>query len=427
MEYVYREALLGIARKNGKSTFGAGIALYGLVAAGENAPEVYAAAGSVEQGRIVFGQAQRFVEASPRLQDWLRVYRSTIECKSNGGIFKVLSADGPLQHGLNPSTVVIDELWAHKNPELYYALTTGGGARENPLVVVITTAGWDRKSVCYQVFQHGEALASQGIGAMRNERFYHRWMAAGPTAAIDDRMGWLDANPSTWINFDELDRERRRLPGNVFRRLHMNQWTETEEAWIAPHEWDALVGRPLFDPAKDTYMAVDVGVRRDSAAITWGQWWGDKLHTAQRILLPEHHPEMGVADVRAALAEEAQRLKVVDIAYDPWAFRESAEILQERGLPMVEFPQSAGRMAPASESLYELIIANPARFIHDDDLEMRSQVLAAVAAPTDRGGWRISKRKSKERIDGAVSLAMMADRAVTLRNAKPQPRGAAFM
>jgi phage terminase large subunit-like protein len=118
---------------------------------------------------------------------------------------------------------------------------------------------------------------------------------------------------------------------------------------------------------------------------------------------------------------------VVDIAYDPWAFRESAEILQERGLPMVEFPQSAGRMAPASESLYELIIANPARFIHDDDLEMRSQVLAAVAAPTDRGGWRISKRKSKERIDGAVSLAMMADRAVTLRNAKPQPRGAAFM
>src|SRR3954471_2313181 len=150
MEMVYREALIGIARKNGKSTLGSGIALHGLLAAGETAPEVYAAAGSGEQARIVFGQAQKFVESSPKLRDWLKVYRNVISCEANGGVFKVLAADGPLQHGLNPSTVVIDELWAHKNPELYYALTTGQGARENPLVVVITTAGWDRKSVCFQ-------------------------------------------------------------------------------------------------------------------------------------------------------------------------------------------------------------------------------------------------------------------------------------
>ena len=132
---VYREALVGVARKNGKSSLGSAIALYMLVAAGENAPEVYAAAASKEQARIVFDQAREFVNGSPRLADMLKPMRNVITCPANQGVFRVLASDAPLQHGLNPSGVVIDELWAHKDPELYYALTTGSLARENPLVV----------------------------------------------------------------------------------------------------------------------------------------------------------------------------------------------------------------------------------------------------------------------------------------------------
>jgi phage terminase large subunit-like protein len=212
IELVYREAMLGIARKNGKSTLSSGIALHGLLATGENSPEVYAAAASTEQARIVFDQAKRFVEGSPKLQDWLKPYRSVIECEANGGIFRVLSADGPLQHGLNPSLVVIDELWAHKNPELYYALTTGQGARENPLIVDVTTAGFDRKTVCHHVFEHGQRLQRAGLHAMREERFFFQWFAAEQGANIEDRDQWLKANPSSWIDIDGLERERKRLP-----------------------------------------------------------------------------------------------------------------------------------------------------------------------------------------------------------------------
>lgn len=420
LERVYRQALIGLARKNGKSTLASSLAIHGLIAANESSPEVYAAAAASDQARIVFDQARRFVEASPMLRDWLRVYRNVIECKANGGIFRVLSSDGPLQHGLNPSLVLIDELWAHKDPELYYALTTAQGARENPLVVSITTAGWDRKSVLWHVYDYGETLAAKGVQAMRDARHYHKWFAAPPTVPVNDRRGWRAANPSSWIKDEDLEMAAARLPEAIFRRLHLNQWTESKDSWIKPHEWAACTSRPLFDLGEPVWMAADVGVKRDSAAIVWVQWHGDRLHVGGVILDPEDQLDTwGVADVRNRVRHEARRFEALkEVAYDPWSFRESAEILADESLPMVEFPQNASRMAPASENLYELIVEE--RIAHGGGAEEREQILAAVVAPTDRGGWRLSKRKSLGKIDYAVALAMAADRAVTMRNVKPK-------
>jgi phage terminase large subunit-like protein len=161
---------------------------------------VYAAAASRDQARIVFDQARQFVETSPRLRDWLQVQRNVIVCKSNGGIFRVLASDAPLQYGLNPSGVVIDELWAHKNPELYFALTTGQLARRNPIVVNITTAGFDRSSICYALYERGVRLLEEGgISALRREGFYFKWFEAPPTATVHDPSGWESANPAGWI------------------------------------------------------------------------------------------------------------------------------------------------------------------------------------------------------------------------------------
>lgn len=418
---VYREGLVGLARKNGKSTFGSGIALHGLIAAGENAPEVYAAAASKDQARVVFNQAREMVEASPKLREWLKPYRNVISCEANGGVFRVLSSDAKLQHGLNASLVVIDELWAHKDPELYYALTTGQLARENPLVVSITTAGWDRDSICWLVFQHGEALAAKGIDAQRAERFLHRWFAAPASARVEDESHWSDANPASWITQEALARERRRLPENIFRRLHLNQWTEAEDAWIVPRAWDDCAGRPQIDFNRQFWVAVDLGIRRDSTAFVWAQWASDaenaKLNIGQEIWTPDNKAKFDVADVREYLAKwAASKAGLQGAPYDPWSFRESAEILLDRGLPMIEWPQNNARMCPASETVYELI--ENRRIEHDGDEEMRQQILAAVVMDTERG-WRISKRKSLQRIDAAVTLAMVCDVAVEMR--KPPP------
>jgi phage terminase large subunit-like protein len=419
---------LFLVYEDGKSTVSAAIALYMLLAAGEQGPEVYVAAGSRDQARIVFNQAREFVERSPRLRDWLQPQKDVILCKANNGIFRVLAADAGTNYGLNPSGVVIDELHIHANPELYYALTTGQLAREAPLVVSITTAGFDRQTICYELYERGQKLQREGgIEAMRREGFLFKWYEAPADATPDDPTGWEAANPSSWIKEHDLEREHRRLPDNIFRRLHLNQWTEVEDAWIKPWQWDALKGTPLFDPYEDSYISVDVGFKRDSAAFVWAQWHEDKLHIGQRILLPENMPQnFGVSDVRGHYVQEMQRHQQLrESAYDPWQFRESAEILTDGGFPMVEFPQGSGRMEPASSTLYELVVDG--RLVHDGSEEMRRQVLAAVTAPTERGGWKISKRKSLERIDGAIALAMTADRAVTLRNVPPERRGAAFL
>jgi phage terminase large subunit-like protein len=260
---------------------------------------------------------------------------------------------------------------------------------------------------------------------MRDTGFLMRWFEAAPEQDWRSSEAWKAANPSSWIRAKDLEREAKRLPESVFRRLHLNQWTETEDAWIKPYEWDACRGETHLDRGKPIIaMAIDVGIKRDSAAMVWGQWHGDELHVFSEIMLPEREGRgFGVADIRARAIGRARahEMGVREINYDPWSFRESAEIMLETGLPMVEFPQNAARMAPASEQLYELVVNR--RLVHSGDPVLREQVLNAVIAPTERGGWRISKRKSLERIDSAVALAMMADRAVTLRNVPPPERG----
>ena len=427
-ERVYKEALIGVARKNGKSTLGSELGLYGLMGTPEQSPEVYAAAASRDQARVVFDQSRQMVDASPKLRDWLVPQRSVIRCRSNHGIFRVLASDAPLQYGLNPSMVIIDELWAHRTPELYYALTTGQLARLNPLVVSITTAGFDRSTICFELYERGRRLREQGgIEAMREEGFLFWWYEAPPGSDYTDASTWMAANPSSWITLEQLGRESRRLPESVFRRLHLNQWTEVEDAWIKPWQWDACRADPFtWDFQTPTWAGVDIGFKRDSAGIVCAQFHDDRLYVRELILLPEEQGrEWGVADVRAVLATElAQYEQLREVAFDPWSFRESAELLLERGFPMVEFPQTSGRMSPASEGLYELVVSG--RLAHRGESLFRSQVLAAVAAPTDRGGWKINKRRSLERIDATVALAMATDRAVTMHNVRPSRRTIVF-
>jgi phage terminase large subunit-like protein len=422
---VYREALLGLPRKNGKSTLMSAIALYGLLAAGEHGAEVYCAAASKDQARIVFQQAKEFVETSPELRKWLTPQRSLIKCESTNGVFRVLSSDAPLQHGLNPSMVVIDELWAHKDPELYYALTTGQLARLNPLVISITTAGWDRESIGWQVYERAVELERQGIDAMREARFYCKWYGLPEGADITDEDLWMEANPASWIVKEDLRLEKDRLPEFVFRRLHGNQWTQTEEAWVTPDEWDACKGKPEFDPNLETFYGIDIGLTRDASAHVWCQWHGDELHIFHDIRVPTAGRPITAEENRGILMGHSRHIPTLhEVPYDPYSFRESAEMLEGLGLPMVEYPQNNSLMCPASEAVYELI--KEKRLVHDGDVLLRKMVLDTVCGETERG-WRISKKKSLARIDGTVAMTMAADRAIYWKMTPPRRNDAAFM
>ncbi len=150
-------------------------------------------------------------------------------------------------------------------------------------------------------------------------------------------------------------------------------------------------------------------MKKDSTAIVAAALVDGTLHVRALIRVPTAAKPIVIADARADVGKLADELQVAEVVYDPYKFQESAEILTERGLTLVEFPQSDGRMAPASETLFELI--RERRLVHDGDPELRRQILAAVPSETERG-VRISKRKSRKRIDAAVALAMAADRAL---------------
>ena len=412
--YVYREALIGVARKNGKSTLAALLALYGLIASGENAPEVYAAAASKDQARVVFDQSKAFVAASPLLQDWLKPMRSVITCPANGGVFRVLSSDAPLQHGLNPSMVIIDELWAHRDPELYYALTTGGLARQNPLTVSITTAGWDLDSIAYEVYSRGLEISLGGREAMRAQRFLFDWRQAPPSADISDELAWLEANPSSWIDVEDLRRERDRLPEHVFRRLHLNQWTASEESWLPVGAWENCEDAGAVIPdGSDVVLGVDLGLKHDLAAvaIVWRRDDGKTVVAGEVFEPPGKGEALSIAKLEAAIRALAERYHVVQVMYDPWRFERSAQLLADEGLPMVEHPMTNERTAPASERLYEAIVSGA--LVHDDDPIMAAHVAAGTTVDTERG-WRLTKRKARHKIDLLMALLIAFNGAMTM-------------
>jgi phage terminase large subunit-like protein len=178
-----REALVGIPKKNGKTSWAAMLGCYGAFADGryvrergswvwrdEVGAEVYNVAGSKEQASILFRIARSYVERSPLLRSMSRVYRDAIEIPERDAVWRVLAADGKLVHGPNPSTTIIDEIWVHKNPDLYEAFASAGATREQPLVITITTAGFEQTSIAWRLYQRGKRSRSPRFSSAGTRR-----------------------------------------------------------------------------------------------------------------------------------------------------------------------------------------------------------------------------------------------------------------
>lgn len=412
----YTEALLGLPRKNGKSTISSAIALFFLIFEGtlhDAGAEVYAAAASKDQAKIVFSEAKRMVLSSPHLKDACQVYRDAIVVKDTGAIFRVLSADGRLQHGLNPSCVIIDELHAHRDPELYYALRTGSGAREEPLIISITTAGHDLGTVCGELYL-------RGVKGEDPRLFFH-WLGVADDET-DDPDAWAAANPASWITRQWLVEQSRSIPQAVFHRLHLNRWTRAEELWLPKGAWLACEDDEVRLHDGDVVdLGVDMGRKHDTAAVaivgpvdeasgmrpvegmTWGAWPDPSKPP------PNAHEAISGDRVSFDLVEDfirdcARRFVVRTVAFDPWRFDRSAETLMNEGIDMLEFPQSNERMAPASQGLFDAVVET--RLAHDGDKVIGGQMEAATAKQVGRESWRLDKTQAAEPMDFSIALAI---------------------
>lgn len=401
---LYTEADFEIARKNGKSELGAGLALYGLVADGEYGAEIYSVAGSKEQARIVFKVAASMVKASPLLSNACKVYRDVIEVPETGSIYRALASDADLAHGYNPHMAIIDELHVHPDAELYEAIRTGTAARLQPLIVSITTPGAEKKGIAWDV--HERALSG------KDPHLFHYFQSAPEGCKVDDRTAWKAANPASWITEEYLESQMRSLPEPVFRRLHLGQWYEqgANMNWVPRENWSAGDSVPVFDVNLPCVIGVDAASRRDTTAVCLLQRDAEGIHNA-KFWLFESDRQMGYLDysvVEDLIRDLCSTYWVARLAFDPFQMVRTQQILASEGLPAETFPQNDARMVPASQNLYDIVMSG--RLRHGGVEEITAQVMAAGIRETARG-WRLEKKKSSAPIDAVIALAIAAQLA----------------
>jgi phage terminase large subunit-like protein len=437
---VYTTVLVGIPRKNGKSTIGAGVGLYLCAADGEQGPEVIIASGSRDQADVVFGQARGYVDGSEELAEWFVAGKLVIRLKHAEGWIKRIAADGKLQHGLNPSGVVFDELHAVTTPrqeELWAAMVTASGAREQPLTFVITTAGHDKRTILGKLYDGAlksataEVERRPGLTIVRDPDagFLMWWygITEEQDAALDwdDETSWLpavlEANPASWIDADYLRRQRHSPTVSLgdFKRLHANVWTQAKESWFPTGAWEALAKPGLAIPdGAPVWVGVDVGLAHDSTAIALA-WRHSELEDAEPIIglearvwasrqdtIAHEYVAGGRFDLRIAedyIADLAGRYAVRAVVFDERFFEGPAQNLDRAGLVVIPVPQSSATMAAAWQTFYQAV--REARVVHNGDPVFAAHVGSVAAEMTERG-WRIRKLKSTQKIDAVPASAM---------------------
>lgn len=444
----YRIAYIEVPRKNGKSTFAAGLALYLLLCDGENRPQVLSAAGDRDQARIVFNAARDMVEASPPLQAHAELRQYRINARNNGGWYEACSAEAYSGHGKSPHGIVFDELHVQKTRALYDSLLSGRGARTQPLVVILTTAGYDRSSICWEVHQRAERAISEPES---DPTFYGVIYGAGTDEDWTSEDVWAKANPNLGVSVSlEFLREEcaaaKENPAaeNTFRNLYLNQWTEQAVRWIPMHLWDAC--ELSFDEAdlagQVCFAGLDLASTRDANALslvfpqTDGTYrvlpyfWipeeskSDRTHQDRRQLLNWAQKGLiqktpgnvtGYFELAEAIAALRLKFDIQCCAFDPWspaqAFVQIA--VSKCGFDVdwfKEWRQTIGNFAAPSKEFERLIAGK--RLNHNGNPVLRWMVENVAAARDSNDNIRPDKKASADKIDGVVATIMGLERAI---------------
>jgi len=423
----HKVALVGLARKNGKSAIGSGIALYGLLM-GPKGGEVYSCAADRDQARIVFGTAKSMIEQSPELAEQTKLYRDAIEVPATGSVYRVLSAEAFTKEGLSPTLVIYDELHAAPTDELWNVMTLAQAARRDALTLGITTAGvrtdsTGQDSTCYRLFQYGQKVAA---GEVVDPSFFMAWWKSADDADHRDPKMWLPANPGYGELQDpeDFDSSVKRTPEAEFKTKRMNLWVNAARAWLPSGAWAALPDAGDIDHDVPVVVGFDGSYRNDSTALV-----GCTIEDTPRLFLIrawERTPADGLAwrvpieEVVTEVLRIPGRFDLVELACDPYRWAREMQAWAAAGLPVVEYnTASPARMVPATAKFYDAVTSEGVAHDHDPLL---TRHIDNCAVKTDRLGPRIVKEhgESPRKIDAAVCAVIAFDRATAQREA-PAP------
>jgi hypothetical protein len=442
----YRTVYIEVPRKNGKSTLSAGLALYMLLCDGEQRPQVYSAAGDRGQARIVFDSARAMCQANSRVMNEVRLLHNRILAPKVGGWYEALSAEAYTKHGLSASAIIFDELHVQKTRELWDVLTTSVGARRQPLTVAITTAGYDRSSICWQMHQRAELAIANPAS---DPYFYGAIFGAKQDDDWTDEEVWRRANPNYGISlFPDYIRERcneaRHNPEaeNTFRQLHLNQWTQQAERWIQVDAWDRCQSDLTIDDfaGDQCWASLDLASTRDINSLTLLFKRKDDYHVFNFYWMPQTPRDIRGRSDRVSVDNWGKQglIKQTDgnvtdyhvisddiiglldrfdmqiLAYDPHGpARALAQILVQSGFPeekLREFRQDIRTFSAPSKE-FERRVGN-GTIRHNGDPVLRWMVGNVAAFRDSNDNIRPNKSRSADKIDGVVTTIMCIGLAI---------------
>lgn len=425
----HKVALIGMARKNGKSAWLTGVGV-GCLVLGPDGGEVYSVAGDRDQARIIHGGAKRTVELDPMLRSLCKVYRDAIEVPSTGSVWKVVSAEAYTKEGLSPTAVLFDEVHVQPNRELWDVFALAMGARSEPLMVGITTAGVmtgrdGQDSLCYGLYQHGQRVAS---GEVDDDEFFFAWWEPERAMEADHTSPdvWAEANPGLGdiVALDDFYGALKRTPESEFRTKRVCQWVASETSWLPHGAWDKLGGKGRPEPGERVALGFDGSYSGDSTAIV-----GCTLEETPRLWVvahwerpghdPGHQWRVPIAEVEQAIREACGEWQVVEVGCDPYRFARSIQLLADEGLPVREWNTGApGRIVPACKAFFDAVMDETVG--HDGDPGL-ARHLRNARTKTDEKGTRIVKEAvgSTRKIDLAIAAVIAFNLAAAHRSSEP--------
>ena len=448
----FNTAYIEIPKKNGKSELAAAVALLLTCGDGEQRAEVYGAAADRQQASIVFDVAADMVRMCPALNKRVKILASQkrLIYEPTNSFYQVLSAEAYSKHGFNVHGVVFDELHSQPNRKLYDVLTKGSGdARMQPLFFLITTAGTDTHSICYEVHQKAQDIID---GRKIDPTFYPVIYGADDTEDWTSPKVWKKCNPSLGetIGMDKVKtacESAKQNPGeeNSFRQLRLNQWVKQAVRWMPMDKWDKcafaaneeqLQGRVcyggldlssttditafvlVFPPLdeEDKYIilpyfwipedTLDLRVKRDHVPYDVWQRQGYLQTTEGNVV---HY-----GYIEKFIEKLGKKFNIREIAFDRWGAVQMVQNLEGMGFTVVPFGQGFKDMSPPTKELMKLTLEQ--KIAHGGHPVLRWNMDNIFIRTDPAGNIKADKEKSTEKIDGAVATIMALDRAIRCGN-----------
>ena len=444
----FNTAYVEIPKKQGKSELAAAVALYLLCADNEERAEIYGCAADRQQASIVFEVAADMVRLCPSLLKRCKILAATkrIVYLPTNSFYQVLSAEAYSKHGFNIHGVVFDELHTQPNRSLFDVMTKGSGdARTQPLYFLITTAGTDINSICYETHQKAKDILE---GRKHDSTFYPVIYGAEPEEDWTSPAVWKKANPSLGITV-QIDKVKaacesaKQNPSeeNSFRQLRLNQWVKQTVRWMPMEKWDACKETygPEFLKGRVCYGGLDLSSSTDITAfvLVFPPTEDDEnYYVLPYFWIPEENMERRInkdhvpydiwykkgylnategnvihyAYIEQFIDDLGKIYNIKDIAYDRWGAVQMSQDLDNLGFTIVPFGQGFRDMSPSTKELMNLVLSQKIK--HNGHPVLRWMMDNVCIRTDPAGNIKMDKSKSTEKIDGAVALVMALDRAI---------------